>query len=419
MTIVVLFTIADLNATPTESSADPYRNLANTAANFACGLWRDYAGATEGLPDPTGIGGFNNALYGNLCRPRGYTPPDPEPLFTGGQCPILYNVTTNYGSARGGEEGGTFPPTGTTTSIGVLGPIRAGYVQTNPGGEGRQGVFGAAITPERPDGAVLVWSSSDPTNSSYEGAFVQVVSVVPTNPGEVDSCGDPRPQRDPTPPPNDRLTEDRNIDFGDYNLDVKLQFVPSRIPPGIPFKPQIDINIGPFTVSFNPDGVEIKFSPDINFGPINFPPINDTRDDKPTPIPPVDECPDVDFTPVLEGLDELKKCACEPKYDLVTTVFDGRNSFEYGSELEIDSVLVEVTEMSEAVRSQSGGDDAPDVYFAGWYSFGTGTGFGDRLPISYVLSSLKPLAAGTKGFSCTLVFGSLATISITRRKPRT
>jgi hypothetical protein len=95
------FSYPELNSNPGTATADGLRNIANTAANAVCSAWRNYARATTGFPDPTGIGAFNNALFSRLCEPRGITAPVPEDEFVGGQCPILYDLTVAFNSAPG------------------------------------------------------------------------------------------------------------------------------------------------------------------------------------------------------------------------------------------------------------------------------------------------------------------------------
>lgn len=414
------FTYSELAEDLGTATADGLRNLANTAANAVCSAWADYAAATAGFPDPTGLGAFNNAMFSRLCAPRGVTPPEPEEAFIGGQCPILYNVNVSIGSARPNDTPATFPPNEIAQYPNILGPIRGGDVLP-VGDSGKRGVFYAANQPGYPDGIITTWIA--PTNSGqddrFEGAFSQVVSVTPSNPAQPDECGNPPPGFPPIVPPKNTFNFPVNVDVGGLTLDLDLNFNPTIFSPQFAFKPEFNVGIGPFQIVFNPDGIDIFLSPDIDIG-INLPPGLDPRTPQPPPKPPTGGdgsdcpdciCPDVDLQPVLELLEDIKDCTCLESDEESITIPDSTGDLVVVPTW-IKRVVIDVTQVGEAVRSQLGNGGAPDVQYLGWYAFGVGAALGDRKPISFESSIFENKVETINSFSFSLNFDSVANVTV-------
>jgi hypothetical protein len=403
------------------ATGDGLRNLANTAANALCNAWKDYAAATSGFPDPTGLGAFNNAMLSRLCSPRGIEPPPPEEEFEGGQCPILYSVTYGIGSARPNGPRPTFPPNVTATIGPVLGPIRGGAVLPNPGTRGKRGVIFVQNQPDYPDGIITTWADPNPSDDGrYDGAFSSVLSVVPSDPNQPDVCGDPEPVFPPIVPPIDIFNFPVFVDVGGLNLDLDLEINPTIFSPEFAFKPELNVGIGPFQVVFNPDGVDIFLSPNVDIN-INIPPGLDPRSPQPTPKPPTGGsggncppciCPDVDLQPVLDLLEDIKECTCEEEEFETIEVADSTGDLLTVATW-IKSVVINVKEVGEAVRSQLGEGTAPDVLYVGWYAFGRGTALSDRKPLSFGLNVLEDKVLKWSSFAFSLNFNSVADVSIT------
>jgi hypothetical protein len=69
-------------------------------------------------------------------------------------------------------------------------------------------------------------------------------------------------------------------------------------------------------------------------------------------------------------------------------------------------VEVEIVQAPDSVRSQWGGDNAPDVQYVGWYSFGVTTVASERVPLNYGFVSV-PVPVGARNFSFTIyAFGT-------------
>lgn len=421
---MVTFSYSELAEDLGTNTADGLRNLANTAADAVCTAWRDYAAATSGFPDPTGLAAFNNGLFSRLCSPRGLVPDPPDEEFVGGQCPILYNVTVQIGSARPNESPGTFPPNETAQYFSVLGPIGGGSVLPLAGTQGKRGVVFVAPQPDYPDGIITTWSDPNPSSDGrYDGAFSTVISVVPTDPNQPDECGSSLPVYPPIVPPLDVFNFPVNVNVGPLNLDLDLSFSPTIFAPEFAFKPEFNVGIGPFQVVFNPDGVDIFLSPNIDIN-VNLPPGLDPRSPQPTPKPPTGGgsgncppciCPEVDLEPVLDLLEEIKDCACEED-EFETVEFPESSGDLITVPTWIKEVRINVTDLSDGVRTQLGEGTSPDVVFVGWFAFGNGTSLGERIPLSFgnnvFLNKLKEI----NSFAYSLNFGSEATSAVVFRK---
>jgi len=82
------------------------------------------------------------------------------------------------------------------------------------------------------------------------------------------------------------------------------------------------------------------------------------------------------------------------------------------------STFVELTIVTKPpnVRTQTGGDDAPEVSFNGWYSFGATNEASERIPFHYDAISI-PVPAGVSAFSYTVYQGGTASITVGYKLP--
>lgn len=419
------FTIAELNENTGEATADGLRNVANVAANAICSAWRNYAGATSGFPDPTGIAAFNNGVFSRLCEPRGVQAPVPSEEFLGGQCPIDYDVTVSIGSANPGEVGGTFPPNSTPFYPRIRGPIRGGAVLDNAGG-GKRGVFFAAPSQAYPDGIITTWTSPNTGQEGYfDGAFSTVLSVVPSDPNQPDICGNPAPTFPPIVPPIDVFDFDTSVYIGGPSIDVNVSFNPVIFAPLTLIKPEINVQVGPFQVVFDAGGVNIYVNPQSD-PTITLPPGLDPRPDRPTPKPPTGgggggDCPDciclpTDLTEVNEKLDDIIDCVCVDE-QFLTQSFAGARGNLYTTPTWVKTAILDVVDIGDAVRGQLGEGGAPDVYYLGWAAFGKGSRLGQRFPVSFGSNKYVNLSEDIDSFAYSLNFGSVGTVVLEYLKP--
>jgi hypothetical protein len=186
-----------------------------------------------------------------------------------------------------------------------------------------------------------------------------------------------------------------------------------------------DLNL---ELKFDIDGVEINnyLNPSPNPNPTPTP----TFPPNPNPTPPTQspqpgtgtqEPPDLSsinnrLDDIVDGLDELEECACPPDYVIEAESIGSGNSISGTLPVNTIAVQVVVTTRPENARRQSGAS-APEVFYAGWYSFGYGSvTAGDRLPVHY-LSSVYFAPEFATTFSCTLYNGFIATFTAIKRVP--
>lgn len=407
------FSLQELASDLGTATADGARNIANTAANFACDLYSQYANATANFPDPTGIGAFNNALYSRLCSPRKLTPPGGNDSWTGGQCEVLYDVTI--------EETTNDVKTNRTYAK-VPGPIH-GVIKTVVGSSYKYYIVAPNFVGP-PAGRYEVGSigTGDANNKKYNRRIVNVV----TSNGQPDTCGNyPYPYPNVSIENNNSLTKNNttiNIGGGAV-ITGNLVFSPVVIEANAFINPQINVKVGPFDVTFDLGGVQI--SPNFNLTqntqspsptqlpPSSPPPVQRNKDNDPcsTTIPPCD------LTPVITKLDNLQTtandiqdCSCPVDYQVsVVSIGSGQ-----GSEVPLPSntthVRLQLTQIPLTAKTQKGSGSAPTQYFCGYYSFGDGVGLGERIPIN-TQSSTFEVPVWASSFCWNLYLGYEASVS--------
>ena len=418
------FTFAELNENTGTLTADGLRNVANVAADAVCSAWSNYAAATSGFPDPSGVGAFNNGLFSRLCEPRGVQAPLPAEEFIGGQCPFSYTVTVGIGSSDPSGIPSTFPPNETLTYFNVPGPIRGGNVLPLPGTDGKQGVVFVGTNQDYPEGRLVVWI--DPVSSEngrHDGSFCTVLSVVPTDPNQPDICGNPSPVFPPIVPPTAVFNFPTSVYIGGPFIDVEVSFNPVIFQANALIKPEFNVQVGPFQVVFDAGGVDIFVNPSPT--PVEtLPPGLDPRPDRPSPKPPSGggggDCPDcicepTDLTEVLEKLDDIIECVCDDD-EFENQVFGAAKGGLVTAPTWIRKAVVDVTVMNPRVRSQLGEGTAPDVFFVGWAAFGIGSRLGERIPLSFGANVFTNLSEEVDSFAYSLNFDSVGVCSIEFKK---
>lgn len=422
---------SELNANLSTNTGDALTNIANTAANFYCDLYAaDPLGVTGGLirtPAGTAI----NALNTRLCSPRAKNPPPPALPFSGGQCEIEYSFDTSFGSTDPERPGNpTIPIIGTASYSLVPGPVLGTAIRLNAGGQGKRGVVLVKPSPLYPDGELVVWISSDSVLERYEGAYVRISNVQPSNASLPDNCGNPAPTYEPVVAPVINFSAPVSVNFGvTGNLVVPVTVVPVRIAPNINIRPEIKVDVGGIEVSFSPDGVTFNFGDNNNTTNISPSPGTDPRTNPPAPRPPSgggggsvqcpDPCPDpCDDTAVLEKLgdleellEDIKDCACEKTYEEQVFNTQPVNNERRGLPPRTKSVCIKVTKIGDRISGEWGGGSAPNVEYLGWYAWRIDGLESDRHPISYEFSCYQAPERAT-GFSYTLRNNSLAFLTV-------
>ena len=412
------FTLGELAADTGTNTADGLRNIANTAANFVCDAYQNFAGATTGFPDPTGIGALNNALFSSLCSPRGKTPSAPTTPFTGGQCSFNYNVTYTYTDPVDGNGGGTL--------FNIPGPISGIRRATTGTGTIKIGA-GCATTSSFTDGiaGMVICPVTVANRRQYS------ITSVAKSGGGADTCGDPQKQFPDKPIPVANTTNNNttvNVGAG-VSITVPIFYTPVIVNANAYINAQAQVNVGPFNVTFDLGGVTVaptfnapsggSQTPSIPY----LPPSTTTNNYNNTNSPPSVTCPPVDFTTVYSKLDaiktdtgDIKDCAC-PITSSVSTVSLGSGVDGYAA-LPSNCIKVSIsigTTPANAKTQKSNGSE-PTTYFCGYIYWGDGTGRSQRHPISFLQSVFYPPVWAT-AFGWNLYLGYSGTVTATKLVP--
>lgn len=406
----------------------PFSLVVPPAIDAVCDLYRRFPEEMDvivsNIPGaPSGTGGY---VLNRLCPlPPGQPPPPMRPPFSGGQCCELYDVTTSLDFGDGAS---------VSTFTLLPGKIR--------GLEWRD----QTIAPNLFTGQWVLMYGGDcpgtvPAELSIGGGqnmssvpICRILSVVKSD-GSPDTCGSPPPRFEPGNPSPDDFDIDIDVDIGGDNYNFPITISPPNPDTNYPFRPNININIGDnITVNVGGDGLTIGFNPS---------PPEDRQPQPPNPIPPGDrpppvyppplfppappgdvgtpgDCPDVNLVPVLNAIadvdadlalvaadvKELLDCdRCEkPQPGLCRKALLGSGqSGDYVVGGDCEWVGIEISVVPENAKSQWG-VDAPDVYYAGWYSVGDAESLGDRHPVAY-LENVYEIAAGLSRFAYTLQSG--------------
>lgn len=417
------FSYQELNSDTGTATANGLRNVANQAANFVCDLWQNYTDVAAGLPDPTGLGAALNGLYSNLCSPRGKQPTrSPAPAIIGGQCPGLpYNVTVAY-SRNGVPQGSVFFPSvpGPLTGVGVVG------FQT---GSAAYGVLAPNATAS---GGILSVVSAGGANPQEALKDYQITNVTVTPVGHSDQCGNSSPQYNtPVPPGSATRKPNNTVNIGGgLIIAAPITLIPTLFKADVDITPQLNVQVGPFNVTFDLGGVYIK--PDFKLPQDKIlPPSIYLPEPKPAPKQPVNvECPDIDLSPVvnrlinlqsdvedlIETAEDIKDCSCPVPYDLVVTDLGVTEGDIFVLPPSAESIRVYMLSAPKNPKFQVGRGGHPDQYFWGYYEFGDGVALSERIPLN-TETGWFPVPPFATTFAINLYLGYTARVEVVSAVP--
>jgi hypothetical protein len=378
----------ELNSDLSTSTGDGIRNVANTAANFACSAYKGYANATVGLPDPTGFGSFLNGLYSRLCSPRNQLPPAPTVPFSGGQCPKRYTVNYTLKFKGQSQISNSF--------FNVLGPIAGVGTEGVIGGQIKYGVQAAPDPPGRPTGFVSAVQGAPGDLNPVE---INITSVTPVS--GPDNCGDPPPAFPYINPPANVFNNNTTVNIGGgLTIPVGIALIPVLVDANVNINPTINVTVGPFNVTFDAGGVTV--APSFQFSnptTVSPSPSVDPRSPAPTPTPqpqlPNANC---DLGPLITKVTNLqssvntidtttrdtKTCACPGRVQTQIASVGNGNSGTVALPANTYAVQVAVGTLEANTQGQYGGGSAPDVKYVGWVSFSDGvSNGGERIQLQY------------------------------------
>lgn len=394
-----------------EAAGDFIKKVADGAADFVCGLYRDYPGAivdTSRSPAKE----FGTGMMDSLCGKRKPgLPPPPDPTFSGGQCEcVSYSVVlrlTNYSTAG-------VPSTSTSTG-------------TFPGKIRGMQKLGRPNDPGFADWKILAGGAACPSNvlthSRISNSATVTIQSATRVDGLADTCGQPPVGYPPVPIPSDRGSGTVKVDKDD-GTSITLPIVLVGINASANFSPTINLNLGGIDLTIDVGGITIEDGTNGGNGNNGSP---TTPDYQPSLDNLSDKLDDLasDLEGVKNDLDKLSKdfddssrndpgaTENDPDEKVPEEREEDDPKQEEGLE-RLDSVCVHLTTIPSNARRQFG-DDAPDVIYAGWFEFRTGECFHPRQPIHFSNSFFKA-PKGADGFAYTLYEGFRGRVTVTRIK---
>lgn len=388
-----------------------FSKLAEGAANFACGIYKNMPGALI----PTPASELLTMVWDNLCgeppRSPANLPPPPGKPFDGGQCcDIDYKIVfrTSYPDGR--------PPSENTSFNIYQGTILG--LQLRQFGDGAATRIYTILKWKKCDGRVLEETIGQ---DNFPRTFsISIVNAYPAY-GVPDRCGNPPPDFPPTlpPPPGGYISPPTTINFNDNSQNNFIFKFSPPPPPTSPLKapPPIVINIASANANFNFD-IDFNFDGTIKFGDggtgggggggSNF---NQDDRDNINNIKNVTNNTNNTTNNTNNNVDnfysdykkERDKTDNKPP---LPTDFDppkpatlpGKHSQE-----RLAFVNVDLTTIPKNAKSQSG-KSAPNIIYAGWFEF---TRQGKSLPRNYIHFANNCFVApiGADGYAFTLYNG--------------
>lgn len=271
-----IFNLDELADSANDSTGNFLIDTANQAANFACGIYKDYPqwaidplNAATGINNP--IAQFQKSLWDKLCSPPGrpgLPPPTQPPLFTGGQCPdVLYRVRVGSVNTELNPNGASTVPFEREQSL--PGPITNFTYEYRGDSIGMRAELDCGFGHYNfaQDGGGPDWTKV---------AYVRVERLD----GQPDNCGDEPGGTSYIAPPPEALTQNITVNQGDTNISFPVTFNSSTTI-NIPIKvvgtdPTSGNN---FTINFDFDGVGFDFGGKTTPDSENINDIKDTTDE--------------------------------------------------------------------------------------------------------------------------------------------
>lgn len=391
--------IADTVVSTTNDIRD---DIAEGIKNYICDNWNKYPDKMVGTE--FGISKLEAGLLNKACAPQAPITP-PIPPFTGGQCcDKTYTVRVGYTITRCFNNDVIANGINDRTLSGKINGVFVRACTNSPSltcveseAADCQGNINVAIhfstTADLNSVACFVTNplSSIADNIDPGTSQAGIIQVV-TNDGSPDDCGDP-PAPWPNPVPLDPADWFTTITINDYSgntfdIDINLVLEDNDLEKSVRFP--FAVNVGGVIVNadlsgltFNNNSGNISFNPSVNILP------SGEKHPYPAPfvppIPPVTEPP-----PTADNFEETVKDETDPKEE------DEIEGLKY--------VKVKLTTLPVKGQQQSG-NDAPDIYFAGWFEFRSAEGNFNRKPIHFIDNVFKA-PEGATGYAYTLTNGA-------------
>nr|CRY96270.1 hypothetical protein [uncultured prokaryote] len=376
--------------------------VGRAARNLLCAIHDNFPGALVPPPDPEApiasalAGLMANAVLEGLCPTDPDHPPVPPAVpFSGGQCPIYYQVVVTRTTCKTytgdyNHESGAYYVWGQIKSVTLEDPGANYYRPSLTGYKAIRFVcYGYTIDGSYPPTYRYPESRAfDAIDDSYFTLSIDSIVVTPYFHTDTDSCGNPAPIY-PTPPITiPTVSVPTVISFNSPPVNVTVPVTLLRIENnfnGI-YSPKFVVDVGGVNVSFSGD--RIDFSVDISSPSISIPNISNNYP-APTPIAPNNNPPPTRTAPLicecdLSGIESdlsqvesdlalIKSKLKIPPGAVSTQSLGSGISGEFPLPAGCYAVAIQLSILTGNPRAESG-FDAPDVYYAGWMAFALPSG---------------------------------------------
>ena len=402
----------------TGTSGDFFKDAARVARDTICNIHSDHPAVTTGIDGsiPGSAGSVRKAVMDSICRRSPAPPPSaPRALFSGGQCPVVYQVTFRTESFREGQ-----PTVVQVFNSFLWGNLGAVSVRKNPSSFNEllfMRCHGGSTAPRSPE-MIEVGIAGSVLDIYTSVEILQVARID----GLPDICGEPNPQY----PPED--SKPLPIPFPIPPVDPPSPAFPPLpiiIPTGIFLDANFDIKIDVGGIQFNFDAGGVEFNlgnrdgcdgsqgscSNPNAG--GFPDDYANKDDVEDIINKAEEAKNA-ADGAKNAAEGAKKAADDvanndgdhPQNDPNKQDKAERGEDDPKEEAGIERLLavrVDLLEKPSNIREQFG-NGAPNVYYAGWFQFSTK---GSPHPRNYIHFEDNYFIAptGADGFSYTVYQG--------------
>lgn len=392
-----------------ELAGDFLAKAADAAANFACGLYKDFPGALIN-PVPVPVRDYGAGLMDSLCakRPNGL-PISSTPNFSGGQCPnVSYRVDYRRGTPT--STGGVSFQNFSATIVGqVLGLQR---ISNDPITQAANWV----IAYQTPSGI-----QTQAAGLGIHPDASNVITAITRTDGLPDTCGNKAPGfPDSTIPPSrsgGNVTINKN-DGTTFNIPI----VYAPITPTLEITPRFNFDLGGINIQFDAGGVTFNNArnPSDPINRDNLPPgtgqtINNIGGNVTNLGNNIANLGDI-VNNINTTVNDIKDdpCIC-PEFNPDEVVPEPKTEDdpkEQEDDPTIESVEITLTSVPRNARSQFGAD-APDVVYAGWFEWKRGEFCFPREPIHFKQTIFKNMVSAD-GFAYTVYQGFRAKHTINR-----
>ncbi len=316
----------------------------NKIINAARGLWCKAYSLAPGLASSGPVGDLNRGVYESVCAPADDPLPDPPvPPYTGGQCEgVIYDVFGVYTSYNDNPSFGCG-----TLGCRTFGPGPIGATVQRPGDPTWYLEVQGNTVQWKSDGSLGeptnsgIRVDSGPCRSGSSGLGLggaPTITSVSRRDGQPDNCGDPDKEYPQVDPPDPPISDTVDVaPPGRPSINIPLVYVPVDVN----FNIQPYIDVGGVQITFQIDGVELSYDPDLP-----LPPGSHTANNIPETLLPKAPLPsDTEFPTVENCCAEVNQILNKVNTDLpapdYTARFDALDEADVVQNNKLDTLLLD------------------------------------------------------------------------------